>query len=319
VPIVSVIAMSPASASLAGQAAVVLAGVAGVVLVVAVALRPARRAESLASRRAGRVATWARTLASLRDGLGRRTHPAVAAAVALAAGLAVSVAVSYAAGLLTKAGVVVRLDRPVDRFVDGHRLAAVVHLMLTGTLLGSYPVVYSIAAVTGLIVGAIVRRWLPLIVAVAAVPTEIVIQKLLSGLVHGTKPAQALAIGSPGGYFSGGSARTLIACGLLAYFAGWTGLARERRVLLWAVAAIASFAEGYSRLYLGRHWAVDIVGGWLLGALVLASIIFAVEALRPAADEKAGAHGAQPGASVLPAARALEGALVSQIGTESGR
>jgi membrane-associated phospholipid phosphatase len=35
---------------------------------------------------------------------------------------------------------------------------------------------------------------------------------------------------------------------------------------------------------------VDIVGGWLLGALVLASFIFAAQALRPAVQASAGTN-----------------------------
>lgn len=322
-PMVNAIAMHPTSASLVGQLAVVLAGIAGAALIVTTGLRlgrpPASPAVPTATGRPAhdKIASWARSLAALRDTIGRRSHPVVAAAAALAAGLAASVLIGSAAGLLTRAGPIVRLDRPVDRFVDAHRLAAVVHVMLNGTLLGSYVVVYTIAVVTGLVVGVRTRRWLPLVVLVASVPAEIVIQKLTSSLVHGTKPAQALAIGAPGGYFSGGSARTLIVFGLVAYFAGWTGMARTRRAALWTVAVLATFAEGYSRLYLGRHWAVDIVGGWLLGALILASFIFAAEVLRPAVDEKAGVHRMPPGAA-LPEARAREGALASPAGTEIG-
>jgi len=316
VPIVSVIAMRPASAGVTGQLAVVLAGAVGVALVVAVAIRLARRAGSLAPPSAGRVATLAGSLAARRDSLGRRAHPAVAVVAVLAAWLTVSVAISYAAGQLTKLAPVVRLDRQAGHFVDSHRLAVMVHLMLNGTLLGSYPVVYSIAAVTGLTVGVLTRRWLPLVVAVAAIPAEIVIQKLISSLVHGSMPAQGLAIGPPGGYFSGGSARTLIVCGLLAYFAGWTGLARRWRALLWTAAGLAAFVEGYSRLYLGRHWAADIAGGWLTGALVLVGLIFAVDALRPAAGELAAIYRGKPQALALSAAGAGERTLVSQAGME---
>jgi membrane-associated phospholipid phosphatase len=163
-------------------------------------------------------------------------------------------------------------------------------------LLGSYPVAYTIAVTSGLIVGLLLHRWLPLCALVAAVPTENFLQGHMTAFVHGTKPAQALAVGPPGGFFSGGSARTLIVCGLLAYFLGWLGLARRQRSLIWTLTALATLGEGYSRLYLGRHWAVDIVGGWVFGALVLASFVFAAEALRPSADPEPSAPAPKPAA-----------------------
>lgn len=287
---VNAIAMQPSASSRVGQLVVVLAGIAVVTLIVTVGARLARQPDAATvPRPAGRLAALVAPLSRLRDSLARRSHPAVAAVVVLAAGLAGTIVISYAVGEAAKLGVVVRLDRPLDHFVDGHRLAAMVHLMLNGTLLGSDQVVYTIAVVTGLIIWVLTRRWLPLIAAVAAVPTEIALQRLMKMLVHGTKPAQAVAIGPPGAYFSGGSARTLIACGLLAYFVGWIGLAHWQRVALWTSAVLATFVEGYSRLYLGRHWAVDIFGGWLVGAMVLATFIFAAQALRSTADAKVAA------------------------------
>ena len=291
VPMVNAIAIQSSASSRVGQLVVVLAGIAGAALIVTVgAWLAGQRPAATAKRRGGRLAAPAACLSRIRDSLGARTHPVLAAVVALAAGLVGAVAVSYAAGLVAKLGLVVRLDRPVDHFVDAHRLAAIVGLMRAGTLLGAYSVVYTIAIVGGLIVWVLTRRWLPLLAAVAALLTETAVQRLMHALVHGAKPAQAVAIGPPGGYFSGGSARALIVCGLLAYFVGWVAPARWQRAALWTAAVLAAFVEGYSRLYLGRHWAVDIVGGWLLGALVLASFIFAAQALRPAVQASAGTN-----------------------------
>jgi undecaprenyl-diphosphatase len=45
---------------------------------------------------------------------------------------------------------------------------------------------------------------------------------------------------------------------------------RVPRILLVAIAAAAAAMIGLSRLYLGVHWASDVVGGWLIGAMWLA-------------------------------------------------
>lgn len=304
-----------------GQTLVVLAGLAGVVLIAAIGTRLGRGPAEAPASWGGHVAAAGKRLARIRGTVGRRSRPVVAAGLALAGGLALAVIVTCAIGLLTKVGVVVHLDRRLGHLVDGHRVALVTRLMLTATLLGSYPVVYTIAVAGGLTVAVLSRRWSPLLALVAAVTTETLMQKFIAGLVHSTKPAQALAVGPPGGFFSGGSARTLIVCGLLAYFLGWLGLARRQRALLWTCVALSTFIEGYSRLYLGRHWAVDIVAGWVAGALVLAAFVFSADGLRPVADPE---HAANPGHAHHPAGsrsarrvRAGEDALAAQDGSAS--
>jgi membrane-associated phospholipid phosphatase len=48
-----------------------------------------------------------------------------------------------------------------------------------------------------------------------------------------------------------------------------------------AVAAVSVAGVGLTRLWLGVHWASDVVGGWLLGAALVAFSVFAYERLRP--------------------------------------
>lgn len=308
------------AAGLFGQTLVVLAGVAGAVLVVAIGAwraRPGRQSgdPSGALPPGGPIATGWTSLTRTRDTLARRVHPFAVAGLAVLAGLTLALIVTFAVGVATKLGAVVHLDRPLDHFVDRHRVAAVTRLMIAATLLGSYPVSYTIAVVGGLIAGVLSRHWLPLVVLVASVPTEILAQRFTAGLVQGTRPARTLAIGPPGAFFSGGSARILIVCGLLAYFLGWLGLARRQRVMLWTCVALATFIESYSRLYLGRHWAVDIVGGWVAGALLLAAFVFAAEIFRPAAGTEAAA-GPRAARRTTASILALTAIVTAAIGTE---
>jgi undecaprenyl-diphosphatase len=58
---------------------------------------------------------------------------------------------------------------------------------------------------------------------------------------------------------------------------------RRVREYLLALAWIASFAVGLSRVYLGVHWPSDVLGGWCIGALwMLALQIFLPRLRRPA-------------------------------------
>lgn len=54
------------------------------------------------------------------------------------------------------------------------------------------------------------------------------------------------------------------------------------RTMIPLTAAVAAAAIGLSRLYLGVHWASDVIVGWLIGALWLSVCLLASHAIRSA-------------------------------------
>jgi membrane-associated phospholipid phosphatase len=93
------------------------------------------------------------------------------------------------------------------------------------------------------------------------------LQHTLKVLAARTGPVPA----DVGAYPSGGVARLISVYGLIIYLVlRRLNLTRSKwAVGAWTVLALAVYTESYSRLYLGKHWISDIVGGLVFGALLL--------------------------------------------------
>ncbi|MCH0562404.1 MULTISPECIES: phosphatase PAP2 family protein [unclassified Streptomyces] len=69
---------------------------------------------------------------------------------------------------------------------------------------------------------------------------------------------------------SGHAMTATVVCGLLLWLVHRYGAGRRVRRTAFAVAAVSVVGVGATRVWLGVHWLSDVVGGWLLGALVVA-------------------------------------------------
>lgn len=190
----------------------------------------------------------------------------------LATGSAATLLASWTLGKLLQSDSVTEPSRRLYEYCREHRSAALSRRLDPVTTIGGYSVIGSFSALVGGILAYERRDWTPLPLLAGGVVSEIYLQKALKRLVKGTSPPVDSSVGPPGDYPSGGAARTVITFGLLAHLLTqrWNSPA-ERRVI-WSIVAVLVAAQGGSRLYLGRHWPEDVIGGWLFGWLVLRTL-----------------------------------------------
>jgi undecaprenyl-diphosphatase len=152
------------------------------------------------------------------------------------------------------------------------------------TVLGSPPVVAVVAAIA-----SIVLWWrtegllLPVVMAVTVLETACVVY--LTKIVTGRqRPAVADMVGRPaldGSFPSGHTTDGTVVYLLTALLLGSVLTRAGVRRLGYAVATLLALGIGLTRIYLGYHWASDVLAGWLLAVAACAAACYAVCRLRP--------------------------------------
>ena len=117
----------------------------------------------------------------------------------------------------------------------------------------------------------------PAVLILVAYEVEHQLQHVLKVLAHRSGPVPA----GLGAFPSGGCARIISVYGLILYLVlRRFGMTRGKvAIACWTVLAAASFTEAYSRLYLGKHWLTDIIGGVAFGIILLFVFIAAAQML----------------------------------------
>ncbi|MEU3368872.1 phosphatase PAP2 family protein [Streptomyces sp. NPDC006660] len=193
----------------------------------------------------------------------RRTGAAAGLLFALLVLLTVTVAVRHGAPLPG--------DRALHHWPLAHRPPVAVATARAITATGTGVVPYVLAVVAGLIAGRgrKGRRY-----AVAGVLTvlalgQVVRYGLMAAVARPRPAAVDWATTASGHSFpSGHTATSALTAGLLA----WAVVTRSGRSAARPTIAVLSLwavAVGLSRVYLGVHWASDVLGGWLFASLWL--------------------------------------------------
>jgi membrane-associated phospholipid phosphatase len=145
------------------------------------------------------------------------------------------------------------------------------------------------------------RWWIPMVVILGQFPLEQYVQAILKLTVDRGHPPTGL-----GSYPSGGIARIILTFGAIALIAAMTWRTNTRvRVAMGTVIAVAATYEGYSRIYVEKHWLTDVIGGLLFGPTLLFGFALSAGVLA----------GRWPrcGAPVIPAARTRADAAVETV------
>lgn len=170
------------------------------------------------------------------------------------------------------------VDVPVFRWAQNRQYDDWVSIQSVLTQMGNRPQIQVFVLVVSVVLAVVWRKrgwWIPPLALISAYGTEKYIQSALALVVDRGHPPTTL-----GTYPSGGVARLVTVWGIALVLVTLTwSLSRRIRLLLWTLLAVAAYLEGYARTYLLEHWFTDVVGGWLYGALLLATFGTATTAL----------------------------------------
>ena len=149
------------------------------------------------------------------------------------------------------------------------------------TWLGSSWVVVPLAIVAAVVLLIVRQPWLALFVALS-VSGAALLSVLAKDVIARDRPPLDIRLQHSVSYSfpSGHSTQAAATYFTLAIVVAALGESRALRALTWLVAVLIVFFVGVSRVYLGMHWATDVLGGWMLGSLCAAGLAVALAPLR---------------------------------------
>ncbi|WP_105969344.1 phosphatase PAP2 family protein [Streptomyces geranii] len=113
-----------------------------------------------------------------------------------------------------------------------------------------------------------------------------VLQQVLKAAVGRARPVWPDPLDSAhyAAFPSGHAMTATVSCGLLLWLLRRFGATQVVWRTAVTVAVVSVLGAGLTRIWLGVHWPTDVLGGWLLGALVVALAVLAYERYGRASD-----------------------------------
>ena len=147
------------------------------------------------------------------------------------------------------------------------------------TFLGSTVVLTTLTVVVAVLLRVVTHRWLPALVLVVGMIGSGILTYTLKQLIGRQRPDETIVLGTVSDTFSfpsGHSLNSAVFFLLLAGMLWYTSASRAIKILGTAVAVLLTIGVGWSRVYLGYHWATDVLAGWTVALTWLCVIATAV-------------------------------------------
>ena len=159
-------------------------------------------------------------------------------------------------------------------------------LMKWGSDLGEVAIAMALTAIA-MVTFAVKRHWIEAIFMLATT-SSVLLAFVLKELIHRTRPfpldQNATGINATGiiqsineySYPSGHVLFFVVFFGFFAYLA-WIHFAGRTRVIVIAICGALILLIGPSRVFLGAHWASDVLGSYIIGTIWLFLLILAYQ------------------------------------------
>jgi membrane-associated phospholipid phosphatase len=176
-------------------------------------------------------------------------------------------------GMVVAGSGLVGLDDDVERVVGEHRVGWVTTSLKILTWLGSTAVLWPVVGIVALLLIMRSHRWRDAAFIALALAGSVLISDVVKGLVDRPRPPASVRLVHVTGtaYPSGHAIDATVAFVALALVLS-KGRSRNARASLFSSAVLVALVVGWSRIYLGTHWLTDVLGGYALGGLLVASL-----------------------------------------------
>jgi len=163
-----------------------------------------------------------------------------------------------------------QVDSAIMNFVMAFRSEWLTKALIFFTYLGDWQVIVGLAVVAIVILGFL-RKNREMIFLIAILVSGGIIRFLSKPFFHRQRPDASFALIPENGYAfpSGHALMSVIFYGAIAYLIYKLCKKTWQKIILLTGFAALIILIGFSRAYLGVHWASDVAAGWLVGFSIL--------------------------------------------------